>query len=135
MDVVLPTNDLDKSLGLYAVNRFADNSGYCAELRVASHGFAAQLQFCVEPARFRDFIEQIEAMNRLLRGEACLKPTYESNQIRLVAGRGGWIIVSGELQTLVDGEDHMIRFAFRTDQTCLSPLARDLRACMELAAV
>ena len=96
---------------------------------------SVHLQFCFEPARLREFVEQVETMNRLLRGEACLKPTYESNQIRLAAERAGAIIVSGELHSDADGHDHMIRFAFRTDRTCLSPLAKDLRACLELAAV
>lgn len=135
MDVILQTNDPGQSLGLYAVNRFADNSGYCAELRVASHGFAADVQFCFETARLHEFIEQLDRMNQTIKGDACLKPTYESNYIKLVLGRTGAVIVSSEFRSLEDGEDHLIRFGFRTDQTCLSPLLRDLRGCLDLAAI
>jgi len=134
MDVILQTNDVDKRLGLYAVERYADDSGYCAELRIASHGFAAELQFCFEPARLAEFIDQVEHMNRTLAGEAVLRPTYEPSYIKLAVMRTGAVVVSGELQTLIDGEDHALRYGFRTDQTCLAPLIRDLRACTTLAA-
>ena len=134
MDVVLQTNDVENGLGLYAVKRFGDESGYCTDLRVLSHGFAAELMFCFEPARLREFIEQVDSLDRLLVGEACLKPTYERNHIKLTAGRAGSIMVSGELEAMFDGEMQMVRFAFRTDQTCLSPLAEDLRSCLELTA-
>lgn len=135
MDVILRTNDLEKSLGLFAVNRYADNSGYCADLRVRSHGFAANIQFCFEPPRLVEFIAQLVRMNDALAGEAVLRPTYESNYIKLVGARAGGVIVSGELQTLLGGEDQSMRFGFHTDQTCLAPLIQDLRACVELAAV
>ena len=135
MDVVLKTNDLDRSLGLFSVRRFADSSGYCVDLRVRSHGFAVDMPFCFEPPRLTEFIEQLERMNQTLTGEACLKPTYEKNYIRLIAGHTGAVIVTGELWTFLDNEDHRIRFGFRTDQTCLSPLVTDLRSCLIMATV
>ena len=135
MDVVLQTNDRDKSLGLFSVRRFADNSGYCVDLRVLSHGFTVDMPFCFEPPRLTEFIEQLERMNQTLTGEACLKPTYETNYFRLAMGHTGAVIVTGELWTLHDGEDHRIRFGFRTDQTCLSPLIGDLRSCLGMATV
>ena len=42
------------------------------------------------------------------------------------------ISIRGELHEYSASPQHL-RFQFETDQTCLAPLAADLRACLQLA--
>jgi hypothetical protein len=135
MDVILKTNDPDRQLALMQVSRFADDSGFCCELVVRSHGFGASVQFCFEPRALRAFHEAVVRMNRTLTGTAKLKPAYDEPFVSLELLRTGAVMVSGQLSRLEDDTTHVLHFGFRTDQTCLGPFARDLGACFQLAAV
>ena len=132
MDIVLPTHS-DNYLGFRDVQRYADHSGFCAHLVVRAHGFRAELRFCVEPEPFIAFIEALELMDRTLSGEARLKPIFEDPFIQLSVGHTGRVTVSGNL--VAHGPlTQRLQFAFETDQTALSPFARDLRSCITMAA-
>ena len=134
MDVVLKTNDPERYLALMQIARFADNSGFCCELVVRSHGFGGSMQFCFEPAALVAFHGALQRMDRSLIGSAMLKPMHEDPYIRMELLHTGAVTVSGEL-SVSDEATHRLIFGFRTDQTCLGPFVRELGACFQLAAV
>lgn len=134
MDIVLQTNTADPALALENVERYADASGFGCELIVRSHGFSARANFSFERDAFDTFRAAVEAMARSLQGSARLQPRYEPGFIVLTMGPAGAVFVSGEVVRAAEFS-HLLRFEFRTDQTCLRPLTRDLDACTKLAPV
>ena len=96
MNILLPTND-DNRLGFHGVQRYSDNSGFCANLIVRCYGFSGEMLFCVEPHPFVAFVEALEAMDRSLTGRARLKPVYEEPYVELELDRLGRVLVTGEL--------------------------------------
>jgi hypothetical protein len=134
MNVVLRTHDDAKYLALLDMERFSDDSGYCADLVVRSDSFAGHMRFCFEPGPLAAFADAVEQMDRDLSGAATLQPLYEETFITLKVDHVGRINVSGELVRYAE-HTHRLAFSFTTDQTCLGPLARDLRACMFIPAV
>ena len=134
MDVVLQTNDDAKYLALLNVERFSDGSGFCMQLSVRSEAFAGSMQFCFEPSPLEKFVADLERMDRTLTGDARLKPLYEESQVTLEMTHSGGVVVSGDLVQYA-GHTHRLQFGFGTDQTCLAPLIRDLRACLVATAV
>jgi hypothetical protein len=133
MDIVLETNSRDTYLGFRDVQRYSDNSGFCAQLVVRAHGFRAQLLFCVEPGPFVAFLHALDAMDRTLTGTARLKPVYEEPFVEFEVGRTGRVRVSGDL-VAHGAETQRLHFEFSTDQTVLRPFARELRSCITMAA-
>lgn len=127
MDIVLQIHSDDAALAFEEVRRFADDSGYCFQLAVRSHGFAARALFCVEPEAWEAFRVAVAEIDRTLAGRARLAPRYEAGFVELAAGATGAVLVSGEV-VRVSAYSQRLRFEFRTDQTCLQPLARDLAA-------
>jgi len=134
MDVLLLTNDDAKYLALLDIQRFGDDAGFRSHLAVRSGDFAGSVHFCFEPAPLKQFVAEIERMNRTLSGRAQLKPLYEDIQITLEVHHTGRVTVSGELVRYAE-HTHRLQFGFDTDQTCLAPLARDLHACLLAPAV
>ena len=134
MDIVLQTNTTDPALALENVERYADESGFGCELIVRSHGFAARAHFSFERDVFDIFRAAVEAMDRSLEGSARLHPRYEGGFVELTMGQAGAVFVSGEVVRAAEFSQ-LLRFEFRTDQTCLRPFARDLDACAKLGPV
>lgn len=134
MDVVLRTHDDTKYVGFHGIERYSDASGYCADLVVRSGEFTGRVKFCFEPAPLAGFVDDLEVMDRTLVGEATLRPLYEETFIKLEVRRTGAVRVSGELVRYAE-HTHRLQFGFVTDQTCLAPLIRDLRAGMFAPAV
>jgi hypothetical protein len=132
MDIILPTNYSDHGLSLLCVKRFADGSGYCAQLAVHSYGFRGEQQFCLEVEPFREFVEALQAMNRTLAGKARLQARYEPEHVELELSRTGSVWVRGELRAFID-EPQSLKLAFRTDQTCLGPFVAQLQKCLDMA--
>ena len=133
MDIVLQTHTNEQYLALLNVERFGDGSGFCSQLVVRSYGFAGRQRLCVEVEPFRDFAEAVERMDRDLEGTARLQSRYEPEHMELELTPAGSLWVRGELRGFVD-EPQSLKFAFRTDQTCLRTFAENLRACFDLAA-
>jgi len=133
MNVILRTNQADLCLALNAVQRFGDNSGYRAMLEVRSRGYQVRAPFSFEPSPLDQFILQLENMDRNLKGTARLKPMFEDHFIELTITNTGRVIVHGEIYDYSEHPQHLA-FAFETDQTVLTPLIRDLKACRALAA-
>lgn len=134
MNIVMQTHSADPALALEEVQRFADDSGYCCQLAVRSHGFAARALFCFECEAFDTFRDAVEELDRTLTGSARLQPRYEEGFVELEVGSTGAVFVSGQV-VLASELSQSLRFEFRTDQTCLGPLARALAACASSPAV
>ena len=121
MEIVLETNSRDKYLGFRDVQRYSDNSGFCAQLVVSAHGFGAQLLFCVEPEPFAAFIDELDAMDRTLAGKARLKPVFEDPFVELEVDHTGKVRVSGELVAHGTATQRL-RFAFSSRSNGSSPV-------------
>lgn len=132
MDIVLQTNTDDSALALEDVQRFADESGFGCQLTVRSHGFSARALFTFERDVFEVFRSAVEAMDRSLKGSARLQPLYEPGFIELTMGPADTVFVSGEVVRAAEFSQRL-HFEFRTDQTCLPPLARALDAWTKIA--
>ena len=107
-----------RSLRLEQVEGYADDSGFACQLFVRSHGFAARALFTFERDVFDCFRSGVEAMDRSLKGSARLQPRYEPGFIELTMGPAGAVFVSGEVVRSAEFSQ-LLRFEFRTDQTCL----------------
>jgi hypothetical protein len=126
VDIVLQTKVENPSLVFRSFKRFDDGSGYSVTLRIRSGWIGADYDFYFEEHRLREFIQVLEEVDRTLAGTARLKPTYENQFIQFRGDGQGHVIVEGEL-TDHGGMEQRVRFAFRTDQTCLRPLISELR--------
>ena len=88
---------------------------------------------CFHPAQLEAFVTAIARMDRTLRGTARLTSGFEDHYVELEVDHMGGVWVSGELFEYAQQSQHL-RFGFRTDQTCLGPLADDLQACLHMPA-
>jgi hypothetical protein len=134
MDIALSTNSPTAALEFRQLQRFGDGSGFATLLVIRSGGFAAALPFHFQPGRLAEFISALESMDRTLKGNAILKPTWEPEFLSFELDGSGHVRVFGEL---VESSEHQQRlhFSFLTDQTCLRPLASRLKACQSMAAI
>jgi len=126
VDIVLETRAENPSLALREFKRFADGSGYSTTLAVRSGWISAEYDFFFEQPRLVAFIQALEEIDRTLVGSAKLKPVYEEQFIAFHGNGMGHIGVQGDLVEH-GGIEQRVRFAFRTDQTCLGPFIRALR--------
>jgi hypothetical protein len=133
MDLILRTNSDDPALALRNVERFADDSGFCAELVVRSRGYAARQLFHFDRSGLQAFVRALEQMDSTLKGAATLQTPYENHFMRLEVDKLGHVCVAGELRDY-EASQHL-KFCFRTDQTCLAPFAEELPHCLHLQPV
>lgn len=126
MDIELATNDPQNGVALRGIQPVAADAFEC-ELEVHSGGFAARIRFWPERFALERFRDQLREMDRTLAGNALLQPLWEPEYVRMDLERTGAIWVSGEVGS--DAGNHL-RFGFRTDQTVLVPLIRDVEAAL-----
>jgi hypothetical protein len=131
MDTALTTNAPGASLTFRGITRYPGETGYSVVLAIESTPFAASLPFSFEPHPLEVFLRELRRLNKTLHGSATLKPMWEPDFVRFEGNGRGHIIVAGELGY---SEQHL-RFGFETDQTCLTPLIRDVEGWPQLAAV
>lgn len=119
------THDPTEVVQLSQVEKFRDG-GYSCRLRISSGGFACERRFYFDDASLSAAVPQIRQMAAGTPGACVIKAQWEEEYLRLESNAMGHVLVSGEL--FEHGEfEQMLRFAFRTDQTVLSPLARNLQ--------
>ena len=130
MDIVLATNDSDNVFAVRGL-RPADANAFACHLEICSNGFTARIPFWPERFVLERFLGQLREMDRTLAGEALLQAMWEPQYVRMQLEPTGAIRVSGEVES---GEGNHLRFGWRTDQTVLAPLIRDLeRALVSVA--
>jgi hypothetical protein len=123
--VELQTHDRNAQLVLDEIGRFADGSGYRCKLIVRSSGFACERPFYFQEWNLKEFLSHLDRMNTRLSGDAVLKQEHEPDFVKLQVDGMGHVFVSGEVHL---APTHQLKFEFRSDQTCLGPLMRDLEA-------
>ena len=123
--IELQTNRESTALQFSNVEKFSDGSGYCCDLAVRSGGFACQRQFYFDDDRLTDALVSLRRMIDGLPGEAIFKFRYEEDFLRIETNRLGHVFISGELHEYSEMAQSL-KFAFRTDQTVLAPLVREL---------
>lgn len=122
MDIELATNDPAHGFALRDI-RPAEADAFACGLEIEAGGFAAHVPFWPERWALRRFLDQLREMDRTLAGDALLQPLWEPEHVRLTLERSGAVWVSGEVGAATGNH---LRFSFRTDQTVLAPLIRDL---------
>lgn len=123
--VELRTHDEAHTLRFNSLEKFADGSGYRCTLIVVSRGFACERPFYFDDSHFPDAIKALKAMDAGRAGEAIIKGQWEEDYIKFALNDLGHVFVSGELYEHSDMAQSF-KFEFRTDQTVLGPLIRDL---------
>jgi hypothetical protein len=128
--IKLQTNDATKVLRLSQIEKFLDGSGYRCDLAVVSGGFSCLRQFFFDDAVLADAVPALRTMATNMRGKCVIKGQWEKDFIQLNVNGMGHVCVCGEICEYTEFTQH-IKFAFRTDQTVLLPLARELQVLLD----
>ncbi len=123
--IELQTNDPEKVVRLSRVEKYSDRSGYGCEITIISTGFSCKQPFCFDDVSLSEAIPRLEEMAAGAVGMCVIKGQWEDDYIKVEANAIGHVIVSGEIFERSYREQHL-KYSFRTDQTMLLPLARDL---------
>ena len=97
-------------------------------VRVQSGGFGFEGNFYFDNySRFTASVEQMAIENA---GSAELREDYKEQAIKLEIMKLGHVLVSGIIEQYGD-HSQVLRFGFKTDQTCLAQFGKDLRRVIE----
>ncbi|MCX5662683.1 MAG: hypothetical protein NTW19_23635 [Planctomycetota bacterium] len=124
-EIELRTHDPAKILRLTEIDKDGDRGVYVCNLIVRSGGFQCDCRFIFDNSHFPDAIEALRMMDSGRPGQAIIKEQWDSDFIKFESNDLGHVWVSGEFGMNYDGMQ-FLRFSFRTDQTVLGPLIRDL---------
>ena len=124
MNIELQTNTEDPKLEFHNIEKYDDSSGFGATIYVASNGFSAKVFCTFGEWPMEEFLSQLEICNKELSGQATLKPEWDNWFVTFAVKNNGQVEVNGMLYTA----DQELKYEFITDQTCLSPLIKDLKA-------
>jgi hypothetical protein len=128
--IELKTQDENKVLNMSQIEKFADGSGYRCELSVASRGFSCHCPFYFDGPFLSDAVTALQRMDDGKPGEATIRGLWEEAYIKFASDQLGHVVVSGELFEHSEFPQ-AFRFAFRTDQTVLSPMISDLARVLQ----
>ena len=123
---VLSSSFSAEFLAFRSIERFKDGSGFRLDIELQAGPFSANYPFFVESYPVQQFLASLSALYESLSGEALLKPSYEPQFVRVRAGTGGHMVVSGELFVHSD-QPQSLKFQFRTDQTCVGLFLQQLQ--------
>ena len=122
--VTLLTNDKNKYLSFTNFIFFGRRGSFTCKVNISSRGFKYEKEVCFD--NMSTFIENIEKMSSTLLGETELNKEFSENFIKFSLNKNGRVIVSA---SFVEYSEHSqnIFIEFESDQTCLAPLAKELR--------
>jgi hypothetical protein len=124
--IELQTNDSTRVVRLSQIEKYRDGSGYQCELTVFSAGFSCKRPFYFDDVALSVAVPELQKMATGTPGNVILKGQWEEDFLQLRSNAMGHVWVSGEI--IEHSEfDQRLKFAFRTDQTILGPLERELR--------
>jgi hypothetical protein len=126
----LQTNDPAKVVRFAEVCKFRDG-GYTCQLEVMSGGFSCRRPFYFDDGSLNKAIGELETMLTGRPGKFLLKEVYELDWVGFELNDVGHVFVSGEINELADMRQQL-QFWFRTDQTVLPRLRRDLLSLRNL---
>jgi hypothetical protein len=125
--IELRTNCEATTLKLSNVEKYGDGSGYGCQLSVRSGGFSVERHFYFDHFHLAKAIDAIRSMTVGAPGEATIRGQWDEDEINFNMNVLGHVIVSGQIFEHAE-LSQALKFAFRTDQTVLGPLLRDLEA-------
>ena len=128
--IELRTNDPGRIVRLEQIEKFRDGSGYQCVITVVSIRVSCSCPFFFDDVALSVAVPMLRDLARGKEGSLTIKGQWEPDSLRIDANAMGHVRVSGEL-TERSGLDQRVEFAFRTDQTVLSPLANDLQRLLE----
>lgn len=131
MDIFFQTNDPEKALALRDIECFQGD--YCYRIIVRSRGFCVERRFDFDQECLEECLKNVLKMDETLAGSASLHYRYETDRLDFTVDGAGHVKVEGHIIEY-GPERQELTFAFVTDQTCLRPLARDLKRCLDLSA-
>ncbi len=122
--IELRTNDPSKIVRLVEIERFHDG-GYRCHLTVVSGGFSCARPFYFDDAALSAAVPCLRKMAAGAAGKCVVKGLWEDSYIQIESNDLGHVVVSGEI---VENSECLQRleFTFRTDQTILAPLSKEL---------
>jgi len=121
--IVLQTNSLTESLSL--ATRYLVGVNFTFDLTVLSQGFGGTSHFCVRRDEIDTLCSKLSTVHSTLEGTARLDDNDSDAYVEFEIESGGWLFVSGQVGG--SHEDHFVRFAFKTDQTCIPKFLMDLK--------
>lgn len=126
--IELRTNDPAAVLRMANIEKFKDRSGYACKLTVRAHGFGCdEYGFSFDDFHLSAAISKLRRMDEGILDVAILTTMYEEHVfIKLRTDDWGHVFVSGNL-LFGSIPPNCLQFGFRTDQTVLRPLIRDLQ--------
>jgi hypothetical protein len=124
--IEIRTNDETKIVRFSQVEKFRDGHGYGCDLTVVSGGFSCRRPFYFDDVSLAETLPSLRSMATSLEGKCTIRGQYEADYVQLEVDGLGHVLVSGELIEHSELRQHL-KFAFRTDQTVLLPLARELQ--------
>lgn len=121
--ITLQTNTTTECLSFST--RYLVGINFTFDLTVLSDRFAGTSPFCVRRIEIDTLCSKLSAMHSTLIGKARLDDNDSDAYIEFEIESGGWLFVRGQVGS--SHEDHFVRFAFRTDQTCIPKFLADCK--------
>jgi hypothetical protein len=124
--IELRTNSETERLSF--ATRYLVQINFTFDLTVLSNGFAGTSHFCIRIDQIIKMIEDLNNMHSSLNGNTKLEDNDSDAFIEFEVNTFGRLNVWGQ----VGGthEDHFVRYAFQTDQTCIPYLINDFKRLM-----
>lgn len=107
-----------------------DDGWIQTEVEISVDGFQGRIRPFFQKADFERFLQDSKQLYRTLQGEAELRPRDEQFVIRLKAGRGGHIDLTGEAFSNATFGNRLT-FEIAMDQTCLPESIKALEVWLE----
>jgi hypothetical protein len=122
----LKTNTTTEQLTL--ATRYLVEKNYSFDLTVLSNGFGGTSHFCVRQEQLKKMCTDLINMNSVLSGKTLLEDNDSDAFIEFEIEFNGRLNVMGQ----VGGthEDHLVRFKFQTDQTCINSFVDDFKSLL-----
>jgi len=128
--IELQTNDSSCVVRLEQIEKFRDGSGYVCEMTVRSDWLSLSRKFYFDDVSLSVAVPALRVMATGAEGTCKIKGQWEEDYLQIDSNVMGHVQVSGEV--IEHSEfDQRVRFAFRTDQTILSPLANGLQVLQD----
>ncbi|MEO8234765.1 MAG: hypothetical protein ABI549_05070 [Flavobacterium sp.] len=121
--IELRTNSENKIL--WFKTKYLVQINFTFNIIVFSDGFSGNSHFCVTRDQLEQLNNQLDNMHSNLSGSTMLKDNDSDSFIKFTIASNGNLKIQGQLGG--SHEDHLIKFKFLTDQTCLPPLIRDFK--------
>ena len=126
LEIRLQTNDDTKVLRFVELEKFDDGSGYRCRVIASSGGFSCDRPFYFDDSSLPTAVARLQHMEAGQVTDAIIKGEREPDHVGFHRNALGHVIVSGELYEQSE-LPQSIKFCFKTDQTILAALVRDLR--------